>query len=116
MEGEKCRPLDHMRQIPFIHTALFTSFMKINFYIYAKVFQLFVPCGIHNVSLYVVHFPLRMRSSSHLKSRLVFRFRVLLCIGTKYMAFAHVHFYSREIVNYPEQSNCLFRKKNIMPI
>ena len=42
-EGEKCRPLDHMRQIPFIHSARFIS--SSTFYIYKTVFQLFPPFG-----------------------------------------------------------------------
>ena len=37
-EGEKCRPLDHMRQIPFIHQAPFVSFIKFNVYIYIRDF------------------------------------------------------------------------------
>ena len=42
-EGEKRRPLDHMRQIPFIHSTRFIS--TSNSYIYRTVFQLFPPCG-----------------------------------------------------------------------
>ena len=42
-EGEKCRPLDHRRQIPFIHSARFIS--SSNFQVYRTVFQLFLPCG-----------------------------------------------------------------------
>ena len=49
-EGEKCRPLNHIRHIPFINQALFTLYNKINFYIYAKVFQLFLRYGIYIVS------------------------------------------------------------------
>ena len=102
-EREKFRPLDHMRQIPFIHIALFISNMKSSFYVYAKVFQLFVPCGIHIVSLCVVHFPLPMRCSassyskvqSHLALTILYRYEI-------YMLCAHEHFPGREIVNYPE--------------
>ena len=54
-EREKCRPLDHMRQIPFIHKALFTSYTKINFHIYTKAFLLFLPYGIDTVSLCGMH-------------------------------------------------------------
>ena len=44
-EGEKCRPLDHMGQIPFIHSDRFLIWN--NFYIYTIVYQLFLPCGTH---------------------------------------------------------------------
>ena len=36
-EGEKCRPLDHMRQIPYINPALCTSNNGINFCIYSSI-------------------------------------------------------------------------------
>ena len=42
-EGEISRPLDHMRQIPFIHSARLID--STNFYIYRTDFQLFYPCG-----------------------------------------------------------------------
>ena len=42
-EGEKCRPLDHVWQIPFIHSTLFE--IMTYFFIYITVFRLFVPCG-----------------------------------------------------------------------
>ena len=42
-EGEKCRPLDHVWQIPFIHSARFLD--SCNFYIYRSVFYLFPPFG-----------------------------------------------------------------------
>ena len=43
IEGEKCRPLDHMRQIPFIHSTRFLT--SGNFYIYNSAFYLLSPCG-----------------------------------------------------------------------
>ena len=49
---EKCRPLDHMRQIPFIHKAPFVSHIMVNFYIYSKLFHIFLPCGIYIVLKY----------------------------------------------------------------
>ena len=53
-EGEKCRPLDHMRQIPFIHQLCsHPKLRSISIYIYN--------CGIYNVSSFI--FDLRMRSS-----------------------------------------------------
>ena len=42
-EGEISRPLDHMRQIPFIHSARVID--STNFYIYRTVFYIFFPCG-----------------------------------------------------------------------
>ena len=42
-EGEKCRPLDHVWQIPFVHSARFLD--SCNFYIYRSVFYLFPPFG-----------------------------------------------------------------------
>ena len=43
IEGEKCRPLDHMWQIPFIHSTPFI--VASNFYIYVTEFYLFPSCG-----------------------------------------------------------------------
>ena len=42
-EGEKCRPLDHMWQTPFIHSV--RVILSSNFYIYETFFYLFNPCG-----------------------------------------------------------------------
>ena len=42
-EGEKCRPLDHMWQIPFIHSVQFV--IASNFQIYIKVCRFFLPSG-----------------------------------------------------------------------
>ena len=42
-DGEINRPLDHMRQIQFIHSARLMD--SINFYIYRTVFYIFSPCG-----------------------------------------------------------------------
>ena len=42
-EGEISRPLDHMRQIPFIHSARLID--STNFYIYSTVLYIFSPCG-----------------------------------------------------------------------
>ena len=42
-EGEISRPLDHMRQIPFIHSARLID--STTFYIYRTVLQIFSPCG-----------------------------------------------------------------------
>ena len=42
-EGEISRPLDHMRQIPFIHSTRFIE--GTNFYIYRTFFLIFSPCG-----------------------------------------------------------------------
>ena len=42
-EGEISRPLDHMRHIPFIHSARLID--STNFYIYRTVLYIFSPCG-----------------------------------------------------------------------
>ena len=42
-EGEKCRPLDHMWQTPFIHSV--RVILRSNFYIYETFFYLLNPCG-----------------------------------------------------------------------
>ena len=56
-EGEKCRPLDHARQIPFIHSDRFL--IQSNFSTYRKVYQLFHPSGTHNwVYMTIAHVPL----------------------------------------------------------
>ena len=57
-EGEKCRPLDHMGQIPFIHSDRFLTCS--NFYIYTIVYQLFLPCGTYKcVYMTIAHAPLQ---------------------------------------------------------
>ena len=48
-EGEKCRPLDHMWQIPFIHSTRFIT--SDNFYIYNWAFFLLSPCGTFKCAL-----------------------------------------------------------------
>ena len=62
-----------MRQIPFVH--LFTSYNNLNWYICARVLQVFLPYGIYIVSWYGVHSSLRMRSS---RLPLTIRFRTIL--------------------------------------
>ena len=47
--------VDRMTQISFIHKAPFTSYNKINFWIYTKLFQLFLLCGIYIVAWNIVH-------------------------------------------------------------
>ena len=54
-EGEKCRPLDHMRQLPCINKAPLVPYTKINFYIYTKLFHIYFPCGIYIASWNIVH-------------------------------------------------------------
>ena len=49
-EGEKCRPLDHMRHIPFTRKALFTSYTKVSVpYLFSLLFLLY---GIDIMSWY----------------------------------------------------------------
>ena len=38
-EGEKCRPLDHMRQIPFIHSVQYVKSSHFYIYIYIYIYQ-----------------------------------------------------------------------------
>ena len=56
-KGDKWRPLDHERHgYPFHQPALFTHHnARISFYIYAKLFQLSLPCGIYIMSCNIVH-------------------------------------------------------------
>ena len=77
-EGEISRPLDHMWQIPFIHSTRFIT--SINFYIYSTASQLFLPCATLKC-VRVQHFwQLRVRScrntpimvQKHYLSHLVF--------------------------------------------
>ena len=42
-EGEKCLPLDHTWQIPFIRSVRFM--LRSHFYIYSKLCHIFHPCG-----------------------------------------------------------------------
>ena len=42
-EGERCRRLDHLWKIPFIHSARFV--ISSNFFIYLAVVKLFLPFG-----------------------------------------------------------------------
>ena len=42
-EGEKCLPLDHWWHIPLIHSTRWVP--RINFCIYRKEIELFLPCG-----------------------------------------------------------------------
>ena len=90
-EGEKCRPLDHMRQIPFINQALFASYTMVNFYIYTKEFQLFLPYGIHIACLHNLHLPF---THALLQTLLLQGSEVILPLitaraGGKYMTLGH---------------------------
>ena len=46
-EGEKCRPLDNICQIPFIHSG--QLIIGGNFYTYVKFLQLFSTCGTSSI-------------------------------------------------------------------
>ena len=54
-EGEKCRPLDHMRHIPFIHQLCSHPTLSIPFNIYTKLLQIFLACGVYIMSWNIVH-------------------------------------------------------------
>ena len=53
-DGEKCRPLDHMRQIPFIHSTPLS--IKRNSIYISQRFSYFILVVHSNVSLYGEHF------------------------------------------------------------
>ena len=53
--GRKMSALRPYETYPFHSPALFTLNTRINFYIYTKLFQLFLPCGICNMPWYSVH-------------------------------------------------------------
>ena len=88
-EGEKCRPLDHMRQLTCINKAPFVPYAKINFYIYTKLLHIYFPCGIYIVSWSIVHLQFTLalfqnslfQGSASFWSHIVW---ILARIGTRY--------------------------------
>ena len=77
-EGEKCRPLDHVRQIPFIHSARIIC--SGNFYIYRTVFKIFPPFG--TIKCVLIHCTFGNRACT-LNESVISKFtaiiKVLLC-------------------------------------
>ena len=71
-EGEKCRPLDHMGQIPFIHSDRFLIWN--NFYIYTIVFQLFLPCGTYKCSYMTIAHVLSQKTQIMIPSHFLSHF------------------------------------------
>ena len=95
-EGEKCRPLDHSRQIPFIHSArlIFGS----NSYIYKSILVIFsmwyVQVSCSGAYLTIAH--VLLQKHSYLGSRavisLVFSiWHALVHTGIKNITSTHVH-------------------------
>ena len=80
-EGEISRPLDHIWQIPFIHSTRFIS--SNNDHIYNTRFQLFPPCGIFKYVVLWDIWQLRMRSVVTVNLRLDFIRYMLGYIDTK---------------------------------
>ena len=54
-EGEKSRPLDHMKHVSFIHQLTLHTLLSINFNIYTKLLQIFCACGVCFMSWNIVH-------------------------------------------------------------
>ena len=60
---------------PFHPLALFAQYTMINFYIYTKLFQLFLPCGIYSVSWNIVRL---FFTHARFQKPLISRFSVIL--------------------------------------
>ena len=104
-EGEISRPLDHMRQIPLIHSARLIN--STNFYIYRTVLQIFSPCGtlrcilmqtiLNNCARALVR-TLISRSRPLVEVLLSFVRYVVETTGAKWMAFTHAQCRKYKIV------------------
>ena len=86
-EGELSRLLDHMRQIPFIHSTRLIDCT--NFYIYRTVFWIFSPCGtLRCVPMHSIYCACAV-AKTHFKLRLIvelflfFIWSVVVTIGAK---------------------------------
>ena len=97
-EGEISRPLDHKRQIPFIHSTRFID--STNFYIYITVFSIFSPCGTLRCVLMRSIFKncaralartLISRLRPPVEPLLFFMRYIVVTPGAKYMAFTLAH-------------------------
>ena len=106
-EGEISRPLDHMRQIPFIHSARLIH--STNFYIYRTVFKIFSPCGTLGC---VLMWSIFNNCAGALARTLISRLRplvelllffiryVVVTTGAKQMAFTYAHCWNYQIVHF----------------
>ena len=103
-EGEISRPLDHLWQIPFIHSAQFMTCG--NFDIYNTAFWLFHTCGTINCILVRCQFDnYACAFAETLFSRIRAIIQVMFCsirgvvacayTGTKYMKFTQAHLLSK---------------------
>ena len=75
-EGEISRPLDHMLQIPFIHSARFIT--RSNFHVYSTAFWSFPPYGAFYPVLVRHTLQLRMRCCKNTSCK-VQSHKVILC-------------------------------------
>ena len=92
-EGEISRPLDHMRQIPFIHSTRFI--LSSNFCIYNTAFQLFPTSGTFKYVFARHIYQLRMRSKRAIIQVVLYSIQYMLVqIGSKQMALTHAHLLS----------------------
>ena len=93
-EREISRPLDHMRQIPFIHSARLID--STNFYIYRTVFYLFLLCGTSKCVLIRCIWQLHMRPWGQ-QTLSLFEFHTVYAgaYGIKFMEFAHARLLSK---------------------
>ena len=104
-EGEISRPLDHTRQIPFIHTTRLLD--STNFYIYRTVFWIFSPCGTLRCLLMQCNNCARALART-LISRLTplvdilsfFIRYVVVTTGAKQMALTYAHCWKYQIVHF----------------
>ena len=96
-EGEKCRPLDHMWQTPFVHSArliigsnsyIYNSILLINSMWYVQVCLVVVKFNDHACALAET---LLFEVLSHYKSCVFSIWYALVHTGTKYMTSTHVH-------------------------
>ena len=53
-EGKKCRPLDHIRQLPFFHQLCWHPILR-SFSLYINLFQIFIQCRTYFVSWNILH-------------------------------------------------------------
>ena len=100
-EGEISRPLDHMRQIPFIHSARPKD--STNFYIYRTVFYICSSCGtlrcVLKWSIFNNYASAISRLGPLVDLLLFFIRYIVVTTGAKQMAFTHAHCGKYQIVH-----------------
>ena len=101
IEGEKCRPLDHRWQIPFIHSTRFISSSNSIYTTPRSSHFLHVvhsSASWYGAHLTIAHALLQKHSfkfQSHYSSHVVFRIGTCSCMRTKLTAFTHAHLLSK---------------------